>query len=468
MLGIQSNTSSAHSQVPTSEPPLPMRPSQGSTLRHATSKLVSIPAQSGALAEGTSKASNAKDSGSQTIIAHQRYYQQDPHSAGSIMLYTQFRGRGAPPLALGKPGDLWIDTTPNAHRLFIRYALSWREWPGVYRPGLTPSPDQFLHPNDPTRLAWCSSTDILWYKRISVTQARSRLFQAKNIPSSSNLITAHELIKQSGVLTRGVEAAQWSGRRGRPSLRKPTTLDKSSTFGKASYGHIDDADDNDSDVVSFDADGKSNGYAPSQSSAEVPVHKSYSLRSATEIERKAYRHRNDSSGFYPSARSSPLSPVPESAHESAPEVSAVLPPPSMNIPAGQDSEEEDYVDNGTSIEKIANEMNKILKLEQVVAQRATTVMRRQVDLEARSKDLAQEEGRVVREKRELVRTFKGATSMIPRRKEEVDSKREDLEHREAEIIKLEEGIAERERALGREKQRISLLQKIVSRFDSEG
>lgn len=132
-----------------------------------------------------------------TVTAHPREFEG---SSGKTIQYIHYRGYGTPPLSIGQPGDIFIDMSTNGHRLFIRYD-EWREWSGVHRSGVEMSKRPFIHPGDNTRIMWCSSTDVLWQKKSSFYQGRLELFK-QDAYLQRSFISAHELIKRSGVLSR--------------------------------------------------------------------------------------------------------------------------------------------------------------------------------------------------------------------------------------------------------------------------
>ena len=129
------------------------------------------------------------------VFAHQRQFQTQH---GTTIRYIQFRGYGSPPPTLGKPGDMFLDMSPGAYRLFVKYT-TWIEWTGAHR---NPTSFHFRHPCDNARVVWCTYNDVLWFKTVSLSSARTRLF--RSIASSS--IPAHRMITRSGILTREVES----------------------------------------------------------------------------------------------------------------------------------------------------------------------------------------------------------------------------------------------------------------------
>lgn len=118
------------------------------------------------------------------------------YTSGDTIQHKLYFGRNAPPTSLGIPGDMYIDTSPEAYRLFIRYE-SWREWPGVYRTPGRHHELQFTHPNDKAKMVWYSPKDVLWYKKNSFYVAkRACLLHYPDV----FLVSAHELLRRTGLL----------------------------------------------------------------------------------------------------------------------------------------------------------------------------------------------------------------------------------------------------------------------------
>ncbi|KAJ7166081.1 hypothetical protein C8R46DRAFT_1275727 [Mycena filopes] len=67
--------------------------------------------------------------------------------------YFEFRALGAPPPDVGTPGDVYIDTTPNAQALYTKSEEDWSRWPGPA------SPETPAHPH----FADCNSARFVWF-----------------------------------------------------------------------------------------------------------------------------------------------------------------------------------------------------------------------------------------------------------------------------------------------------------------
>ncbi|KAJ7206162.1 hypothetical protein C8J57DRAFT_357726 [Mycena rebaudengoi] len=68
--------------------------------------------------------------------------------------FLEFRSLGAPPADVGSPGDVYIDHTPAAPRLFCRSETQWTAWPGPSDVDLVAHPD-FVDAKW-ERYLWCS------------------------------------------------------------------------------------------------------------------------------------------------------------------------------------------------------------------------------------------------------------------------------------------------------------------------
>ncbi|KAF9462183.1 hypothetical protein BDZ94DRAFT_1322735 [Collybia nuda] len=133
----------------------------------------------------------------QVIIAQDRYFES---SASRAIHYTQYRGRGSPPSDLGSPGDMYIDTNPESHRLFARYE-SWKEWMGVYR---VQPPFRFPHPQDKDRQLWVTHSDIVWFRTKSIWSNRTRALSS----TTESFISAHTMIQKSGFLDQDLKPSK--------------------------------------------------------------------------------------------------------------------------------------------------------------------------------------------------------------------------------------------------------------------
>ena len=86
--------------------------------------------------------------------------------------YLRFSGIGPPPNEVGRPGDIYVDSSPESLALYGRGQLSWLIWPG---PGLL-----FRHPTLDDRYLWCSEQRIAWYPgKFVVDDAKARSGQTK-------------------------------------------------------------------------------------------------------------------------------------------------------------------------------------------------------------------------------------------------------------------------------------------------
>ncbi|KAJ7200952.1 hypothetical protein C8J57DRAFT_1736311 [Mycena rebaudengoi] len=80
--------------------------------------------------------------------------------------FLEFRGLGAPPADVGSPGDVYIDCTPVAPRLFCRFETQWTAWPGPSDIDLVAHPDfvdakweRYLSCSPGLGVEWCAAVD---------------------------------------------------------------------------------------------------------------------------------------------------------------------------------------------------------------------------------------------------------------------------------------------------------------------
>jgi hypothetical protein len=167
---------------------------------------------------------------SRVISVHKREFPVDASNSSTIQ-YTQYRGTGVPLLDLGEPGDLFIDMTPETYRIFVRYQF-WREWPGISEETGTSNelPDsRFTHPEDPTRIVWCTPADVMWYKIASARLGRVRLFSSTAYDGAT-FVPAHDLIQWSSIPKQGVNEKDLLADRDQPELKR-RKLERSPTPG---------------------------------------------------------------------------------------------------------------------------------------------------------------------------------------------------------------------------------------------
>ncbi|KAF9462188.1 hypothetical protein BDZ94DRAFT_1309838 [Collybia nuda] len=154
----------------------------------------------------------------QSIIAHRREFKS---SNGDTPHYIRYQGYGDPPPSIGQPGDIFVDMSPNTHRLFVRYH-EWQEWYGVYRSTSYPTGGpsfQFQHPKDKSRTIWCSPTDVTWYKKNSFYRSRMRLFTLDAYAGRS-FVPAHDLLSNSAILSLKSITGKQVGVRANDRLRE--------------------------------------------------------------------------------------------------------------------------------------------------------------------------------------------------------------------------------------------------------
>ncbi|SJL03792.1 uncharacterized protein ARMOST_07149 [Armillaria ostoyae] len=72
--------------------------------------------------------------------------------------YTEFLAVGPPPIGLGIPGDVYVDTTPKRHVLY-GFTTSWQHWKG---PQKKKESDFIRHPKHPDIVLWATAGKRGW------------------------------------------------------------------------------------------------------------------------------------------------------------------------------------------------------------------------------------------------------------------------------------------------------------------
>ncbi|KAJ7116589.1 hypothetical protein C8R44DRAFT_211326 [Mycena epipterygia] len=87
------------------------------------------------------------------------------------VVYYEFRGRGTPPVDVGRPGDIYWDVTPP-YIIYIRDIDGWEPWNRQASAGSQPLAQ---HPNLDDRYLWISGLDCSWCWFTIKTLGRKRV-----------------------------------------------------------------------------------------------------------------------------------------------------------------------------------------------------------------------------------------------------------------------------------------------------
>jgi hypothetical protein len=125
--------------------------------------------------------------------------------SGSKAGYHQFLGYGAPSDTLGVPGDIYVDITPIAYRVFAKYpgpvssSQLWKEWAGIEK-GTCHRKDathrHFAHPKYRDMGLWTEGGDIIW-KAFATPRSLSNARFAMFAQFGKRVVSATELVKFS-------------------------------------------------------------------------------------------------------------------------------------------------------------------------------------------------------------------------------------------------------------------------------
>jgi len=147
-------------------------------------------------------------------VRYERCYKS---RGGDQIPYAQFRGYGTPPETLGSPGDIFLDITDGAYRAFAK-TPHWIEWAGIKqcRQGQTvlrSTHPQVYHPYNDKMVLWCTTKDVVWYRRALVKKARMRVFRR----TGKGVVSVREMVEGMKVLKKEIKAiSEGSDGRGCP------------------------------------------------------------------------------------------------------------------------------------------------------------------------------------------------------------------------------------------------------------
>ena len=138
--------------------------------------------------------------------AYHRHNRMFENSLGQMIRYTQYRGYGNPLETIGHLGDIFIDITQGAYRVFVKYE-SWFEWKGIQcRRGRQQNVEQiFLHPRNQNLRIWITAADVLWMKRLSIERELKHMVFCR---FSESFVTARQLIEDTTTLEDEIACVQ--------------------------------------------------------------------------------------------------------------------------------------------------------------------------------------------------------------------------------------------------------------------
>jgi hypothetical protein len=377
------------------------------------------------------------------VITHQRWFQSHD---GSTILYMQFRGYGSPPAELGKPGDMFLDMSLMTYRLFVKYA-AWREWPGAYS---RPTNDLFLHPDDKTRVVWCSHNDISWYKTVSLSSARSRLFRSISVP----FIPAHRMIMRSGILRQTVGA-------------ETTNLDnhRIACAREKEGGGASDSREASAGSQRYDDTGSTNNRSASTSHATTIVQAP--MRDASSSKSNTLGSDDDKNppNFSPSRLSSVLSSIPPLETHTPP---AVSPMPKSSFD-GELREAEVVVakpDNEASETDEADVARKNQRMQDHYMKRKEKYVKRKDELLQKVAELSKYEEMTTSEEKRARKRLEDARRDALWRQDQIRQQEEELNREKEEIANIEKKVFRREQALKQQREVIKRLEETIVQWES--
>ncbi|PBK99449.1 hypothetical protein ARMGADRAFT_503501 [Armillaria gallica] len=106
--------------------------------------------------------------------------------------YTEFLAVGSPPIGLGTPGDVYVDTTPKRHVLY-GFTTEWQRWKG---PQKKKDSDVLHHPKHPGIVLWATAGKRGW---ISLEALKKRKQTDTENQILTEQIKADRKIQVSGI-----------------------------------------------------------------------------------------------------------------------------------------------------------------------------------------------------------------------------------------------------------------------------
>ncbi|RDB17423.1 hypothetical protein Hypma_001964 [Hypsizygus marmoreus] len=366
------------------------------------------------------------------LYAVKRHFVTSKGSQEVTVCWTQYRGYGDPPEGLGEPGDMFIDMSPNAYRLFARYDI-WQQWSGVSR---VPVPNLF-HPADGTRMVWCTATDILWYRFVSFSKARCRILRR----TKAAFVTAHELIKKSGVLTRSPVGELFRVEREGEAPVPLTDVHSASPVL----------------VAETEMGDGSNDEHPGEGLAEdtltqAPDHPRCSPAPGNQTISVEQQSDHEGVTFDPECSQEPgHSPSLEMGHSA----------PQFPLDSGSNLTRMETWD----AEAIRDEAERIRKFRESCMARETRYTRRREELAEKATGLSVQENAMELQERHMVERLADVKAKASQRKEQIEKLADELDREEREVITMEENISQREEALERRRESVAKIQQAIQQWD---
>jgi len=401
------------------------------------------------------------------VISHRREFQAQN---GSTIQYTQFRDYGSPPSDLGKPGDMFLDMSPKTHRLFVRYT-AWREWPGVY---LQPTDNRFLHPDDRTRVVWCSSSDLSWYRTVSLSKARTRLFRS----TPGSFVPAHRLILRSGILRQKIDATE------RSDLDTSHAVGdeggEASVSGEASFGPLSRGGVDSTNSHGLTSNSTMVVQTPTKDTSASGLI-GCTLKAGTDSTPAAINPRSRSLGpdgdnllRSLSRLSSVLSSIPSPDNQTPPLTSPLLelsparwPTPKPEGCTGLDEAEEVVVvePGREATENVGVLARNSQRIQDHYMKRKEKYLRQRDELLKKVEALSREEEMTADEEERARKRLEDAKQDALRRKEQIRRQKEELDRERAEISSMEKEVFRREHALKQQQEVIRRIEETIAQWD---
>lgn len=416
----------------------------------------------------------------QVISRHERIFES---ATKQVTQYIVYHGLGHPSIDLGRPGDMFVDVTPNTYRVFVRYE-SWREWPGIYDGfGTTSHPlvRDFTHPQDNTRVVWCTQSEVMWYKNTSLRCGRLRLFSSKPYIGAS-FVSAHKLITRSGIPERaGVHCLQLDD--GSTGAAENTKKRKIETERERERDHNDSAVANSEDIPSSSclqslsaasassvtAVGSAQGHSRLPTRTSISPSPDIALGSTLLQTEHQLSTASGESLHGVSRGSSVLSELPPGFENQISTSPLALESSNFRSPSPNNEDQNldmtiDGIDD-VDYAGAARAARQSARLKEQYGKRKTKYLDRKMKLTRREAELAKQQDELEEEIRRARLRLKEAKQDAISRSEEAKRRDEELQRQKAEVIALENRVFRQEQALRKQKEIIEKMQGSISLWE---
>lgn len=355
------------------------------------------------------------------------------------------------------------------------------EWPGIYSTaGLDEDPldGEFLHPEDPTRVVWCTDVDVVWFKSALIRHSKVRHFAGE--PAGTVFISAHDLISRSSLggqirskrplLLIGHSEEHTKIKKRKISGDKPPSVSDSEPPSPAEPQTTPPLPHPKPQATNSDSPSPSPDSPLSfhvESARPSPIHRHSGLLPLAARDDMS-RHESQLPGSSPLTSMSEL----ENGMPRAMSLEAPSPPTSfLQSIEGADSliHKVESLDGTmpTNLSEVAAEAKRTRRVEELHTRRKERYQNRRQELVQNELEIAAQEEQLreaeIRAKERLENARKNAL----KRKEEIQQREEELRKEKEELTAREVEVFQREQALKRRKERLEQMEGMIGNINED-